>query len=140
MDIWLNETGIASSPTPNALYRFLIVGMLLLTAGWLYGSTRPELAPEWPVQCVNGVFLLVILALFVRFNMQYFQAQSRYVLPAMGPIACGVGVGAITLLKKKPSFAAPVVGIVLLGVNLYALSILPDAFAKRTTPEVHSNG
>ncbi len=132
MDIWMNSSGAAiSQKDPNVLYRFLLVGFIVSFLGWVLATSKPEWKKEWPVQLLNGVFLAVIVLLFVRFNSQYFQAQARYLLPAMGPIACGVGIGLAFLFKKRSSGAWVAIAVVLLGVNLYALSNLSGEFDKR---------
>jgi 4-amino-4-deoxy-L-arabinose transferase-like glycosyltransferase len=132
MDIWLNSSGAAiSQRDPNALYRLLLVLFVVSGLGWLLAVGKPEWKKDWPMQALNGIFLLVIVGLFIRFNMQYFQAQARYLLPAIGPIACGVGIGAAFLLRKHRQFAYVVVGGVLLLVNIYALTVLPSAFKDR---------
>jgi 4-amino-4-deoxy-L-arabinose transferase-like glycosyltransferase len=133
MDIWLNESGHAINPQDrNTLYRLLMAGLGIAFLGWLLASLKKaSLQKDWQIQTINGVFILVIIALFVRFNTQYFQAQARYVLPAIGPIACGVGIGVVFLCKEKWQAALAVVAGVLLAVNLYATLRLPSEFAKR---------
>ena len=69
--------------------------------------------------------------MFLSFNMHYFQAQARYIFPAIGPIACGFAMGTYTILIKKSAMALPLLIVVFLGVNLYALNRLPDEFSKR---------
>ena len=132
MDIWMNQSGAAiSSRDPNVLYRLLLVAFLLCSLGWVLATSRPEWKEDWPVQVLNGVFLAVIVLLFVRFNLQYFQAQARYLLPAIGPIACGVGIGAAFLFRKRSSAAWLAIAVVLMATNLYALSNLSAEFDKR---------
>ncbi len=137
MDIWMNErgtsfTGVSSKgAAPNTLYRLLLAGTALCFLGWVLALSKPDWSEGKAVQIVNTAFFVVVLALFIRFNMQYFQAQARYLFPAMGPIACGFGVGLHQLLSKRSQFALPALAIILLGVNVMALSKLPDEFAKR---------
>jgi len=137
MDIWLSETGTSFTgtnshgPSPNTLYRLLLAVTLLCVIGWIWAMTKEEWKSTRSVQIVNAAFCLVILLLFLKFNMQYFQAQARYLYPAIGPISCGVAIGAWQLLGKRQAFALPAIAILLLGVNLYALSKLPDEFKKR---------
>ena len=56
-------------------------------------------APDKALHLITGVFFLIVLALFVRFNAQYFQAQARYLFPAIGVVAVGVGIGLRTMLS-----------------------------------------
>jgi 4-amino-4-deoxy-L-arabinose transferase-like glycosyltransferase len=80
------------------------------------------------VTIMGSVFLLLVLALFLRFNAQYFQGQARYLFPAIAPIAAAIGLGAFRLVGRR---AAWVVGAVLLALNAYILSLLPAEFEKR---------
>jgi len=137
MDIWLNERGTAFTGTsakgnaPNTLYRLLLATVVLCVLGWIIALTKDEWRDTRSVQIMNAGFALVVLVLFLRFNMQYFQAQARYLYPAIGPIACGISVGAWQLLGRWQRFALPAIGLLFLSVNVYALSQLPDAFAQR---------
>jgi 4-amino-4-deoxy-L-arabinose transferase-like glycosyltransferase len=131
MDIWMNESGYANrSSDKNVLYRLLLVGMILSSLGWLLAVAKSD-RKELPFHALCGIFLLVVVVLFARFNMQYFQAQARYILPALGPIAAGVAVGVTFLCRKKALIAFAVVAIVLVGVDMYAVQILPSAFQQR---------
>lgn len=139
MDIWMNESGIADNPDDkNTLYRLALVFFGILALAWLLASFKPELRKDWAVQAVNGVFLAVIVVLFLRFNNQYFQAQARYLLPAIGPIAAAMGIGAVYASKQRWPAAFAVLGLVLLGINLYALSMLPAQFKLRTDAPVQA--
>jgi len=137
MDIWMNERGTSftgvsqAGAAPNTLYRLLLAVTVLCLLGWLIALTKDHWKETRPIQIMNAAFFLVVLLLFLRFNMQYFQAQARYLLPALGPIACAVSVGAWQLLGKYQKFAFPAIAILFLGVNVFALQKLPDEFSKR---------
>jgi 4-amino-4-deoxy-L-arabinose transferase-like glycosyltransferase len=132
MDIWLNESGRAVSATDrNALYRLVMAVFGLAFLGWLLAFGKSEYKSATPMQAVNAVFLVLVVLSFVRFNMQYFQAQGRYILPALGPIACGMGLGLTVLFKNKPLYAFAFIALLLLGINGYALSVIPGEFDKR---------
>jgi len=139
MDIFMNEHGTAftgtskSGPAPNTLYRLLLAVTALCFIGWVWALTQPEWKPAQPVQILNAAFFLVVLALYVKFNMQYFQAQARYLFPAIGPIACGFAVGASQLLSKRREFVLPAVAGIFLLLNIWAVMQLPDQFAKRVS-------
>jgi hypothetical protein len=81
---------------------------------------------------LNGTFFLVILLLFISFNNHYFQAQARYLLPAIGPIAGAFAVGLNHLLRARTYLALGIVVLVLGGVDVYALMRLPSEFERRT--------
>ncbi len=137
MDIWMNERGTsftgvsAKGAAPNTLYRMLLAVTVLCVLGWIIALTKEEWKETKSVQIVNAAFCVIVLLLFLRFNMQYFQAQARYLLPALGPIACGLAIGAWQLLGKFQRFAFPALALVFLGTNIFALSQIPDAFAQR---------
>jgi len=137
MDIWMNErgtsfTGVSSKgAAPNTLYRVLLAFTALSFLGWVLSLGKDDWKESRHIQALNAIFFLIVLILFLRFNMQYFQAQARYLLPAMGPIACGFAVGLSQLTSKYRYAAAPILAAVFLGVNAYALTILPDEFKHR---------
>ncbi len=132
MDIWLNETGTPSSKTPNTLYRVLLAVLILLTLAWLTTLWRAEWRPERSVMWLCIIFAVVVKLLFFRFNMQFFQAQGRYLLPAIGPTCLGLACGCAVLLRDRAKIGLGAVTAILLAVNVYALTILPGEFAKRT--------
>jgi len=141
MDIWLSENGRADNfpaafstkpSQPNALYRISLAVLLILILGWLVATFKIESKDGRTVQIVNLVFFATVLILFIRFNMQYFQGQARYLFPALGPIGVGVGLGAVQLSRGKWILALTVITLLLGGINVYALSKLPAAFQERT--------
>lgn len=83
-------------------------------------------------RALGALFGFVIVLLFVRFNMTYFQAQARYLLPALAPMALGMAWAftAGPLRGRWPATA--VLPVLLLAVNVFALTTLPGEFAKRT--------
>lgn len=133
MDIWLNESGTAQGRGPNTLYRFFIALILGLLAASLVALSRERDRLLTPVHVMNAVFFAVVALLFVRFNMQYFQAQGRYLLPAIGPISLAIGMGAIFLAKNRPYVGIACVALTLVGLNGYVVSRLPSEFDKRTS-------
>lgn len=137
MDIFLNSTGVpipsARSGDTEILYRVMLLVFLLLALGWILSLGKADWKGAKAINVLNGVFLFVILATFLRFNLTYFQAQGRYVIPAIGPIACGVGVGLCVWSKDKWKLAVAALGVAMLGLNVYALNRLPEEFAKRIT-------
>jgi 4-amino-4-deoxy-L-arabinose transferase-like glycosyltransferase len=121
-DVWFDMT----------TYYALACGCVVLSIGWVL-SLRGH-REDRPLHLLNALFLFFIVAAFVRFNMQYFQAQGRYLLPALGPIAVGLGGGLVFLARKRAEIAALGLAVVLLALNLYAVSdLLPGAFAARVT-------
>jgi 4-amino-4-deoxy-L-arabinose transferase-like glycosyltransferase len=122
-DVWMD----------SLTYYALGVCALILAVGWGF-SLRGRRADR-PLHLLNGLFLLFIVAAFVRFNLQYFQAQGRYLLPALGPIAVGLGAGLVFLARKKAELAAVAAAALLMALNLYIVrDLLPNEFADRVTP------
>jgi 4-amino-4-deoxy-L-arabinose transferase-like glycosyltransferase len=73
------------------------------------------------------LFALVFLG-FLRFNMTYFQAQARYLLPALSAMALFLGVGWFTWLPERRVAFAFVLPMLMLMLNVYALVLLGPAF------------
>ena len=135
MDIFLNSTGVPR-PSPRSgdteiLYRILLLAFVLLTLGWVMSLKKPVWKEHSSVHIVNGIFLALVLVLFLRFNLSYFQAQGRYVIPAIGPIACGIGVGLSFWAKDRWKVGAAALLVAMLGLNLYTINRLPGEFDLR---------
>ncbi len=130
MDIWLNDTGSPYKGS-NTMYAFVLVLMLAAFVGWLLRLREAE-ANERRLHLLGLVATAVVAALFLRFTLQYFQSQARYLFPALGPIAVGVAWGALRLGRGNWKIALAAIAVPLLAVALLAGSILPAEFAKRT--------
>lgn len=121
MDIFLEPT----------TYRLIFALLAILIAGWILASQQPQWKEHRRVQIVNVVFLVLVVALFLRFNAQYFQGQARYLYPAIAVLATGFGIGALFFTRNRAPLALGVIAIALLGLNAYILGWLPDQFAMR---------
>lgn len=117
---------------PGALYRVLIAAMLVAVLLWVLAVSRSDWREYQKVHWLYGLFLLIVLLLFVRFNLQYFQAQARYLFPAIGVIAVGVGVAVAATVRSQWLIGFCAIMGLLVALNLYVLSILPEEFARRT--------
>jgi 4-amino-4-deoxy-L-arabinose transferase-like glycosyltransferase len=134
MDIFLNETGLPGGTAHNTLYRLFLALTVLIFAGWVASwKSGEEPSEDRKVHLVNLSFTLVVALLFVRFNLQYFQAQARYIMPAVAPIAIAYALGGLQLAKGK--WLPVLAGFVLFfgGITIYAGLRVPDEFAKRVT-------
>lgn len=112
---------------PDTLYRVLAALTGVLVIGYFMRRKAAEgemKAAHWTC----GALLAIVALMFVQFNMRYFQGQARYLFPAIGPIAVGLGLGATRFMGK---YAWMVVAAVLLGLNVYVLTQLPGEFRKR---------
>ena len=135
MDVFLNERGTsATGPSaPNSLYRMLLAMGVLTMIIWLLALRNPEWSVHRRMHWLLGIFLAVVVLLFLRFNAQYFQGQARYLFPAIGVIGIGVAIALLHLVRGKWMAAIAVLGFVLGTINVYALARLPSEFARRTT-------
>lgn len=107
----------------------LMLGALLIAA-WLPDRSEEARDARAPRLVGIGFFVLVLL-FFLRFNTQYFQAQARYLLPAIGPISVAVGIGAVRLGKAKPWIAVGLIVGILFALDVGILSWLPGEFERR---------
>ncbi|MFZ4509143.1 MAG: ArnT family glycosyltransferase [Fimbriimonas sp.] len=129
MDIWLTDSG---SPTGYSGLYMVILGVLGVGAvAFLPAAFDNEHKKTGDATLIQVAFTLLIVLLFVRFNTTYFQAQARYLLPALGPIAVGIALGWAHLLKKRPLVPLALFVVLLLGANAFAFAKLPSEFAKR---------
>lgn len=131
MDIWLNASGKANSNSdPNLLYKAIILFNFLGLGGGLLW-----LRNNWQEKKRLGAITLGLIgltvALFVMFNNTYFQAQARYLFPALSGFATLMAIGWVQIFRKWQIALALVVAI-FGGLTVYAGTQLPSEFAKRT--------
>jgi 4-amino-4-deoxy-L-arabinose transferase-like glycosyltransferase len=114
---------------PNALIpdlpRFALTAILGI--GGLVGALRgPERSgvtgDERRVVLLSVATLFLLVPFFVRFNLQFFQAQGRYFLPALLPAALLAVVGWGNATGKRAGAAIPL-SVVLLGLCLFQLTL-----------------
>lgn len=135
MDVWLTDDSL---PTGAGGVYWLVQAMVVAAfVGWLIslrgGANREDrnVSDDRKIHVMNGIFTAVVVLLFLRFNTQYFQAQARYILPAIGPIACGVGWGVATLMRGRAALAILLVVFPLLAADAAALTKISSEFPKR---------
>lgn len=126
MDIFFSDT----------LYRMIVAIFLVGALAWALKRSKPETsATADPASrsftIVAWCFFAIILGYFFMFNMTYFQAQARYLYPAIAPISIGLSVGLCSLMQKRSYWTSIIVSALLIALNVYALSRLPDDFRKR---------
>lgn len=118
---------------PKPVYVGLLIGLMALLMA-RFTVARKLVADETrPVRAMGTLFFFLVLALFLRFNAQYFQGQARYLFPALAPIAATIGLAIAGLNKKNPIAGAYGLAAVLLALNLYVLSTLPGEFERRVS-------
>jgi 4-amino-4-deoxy-L-arabinose transferase-like glycosyltransferase len=129
MDIWLTNTGSRSGA--NSIYQvaWLLIGSAFV--GYLVALRGIAELSVRRVHILSGAMLVIIIILFLRFNSQYFQGQARYLYPAIGPIAAGVGIGFAKIFRVRFAVGLALI-IFVFGIgDIFALTRLPEAFQKR---------
>ena len=115
---------------PSTIYGVFILLLAVGFGGWLWWA-RTEGKEVSRQNVVLAMFLGVVVLLYIRFNAQYFQAQARYLLPAISVLSTGLTIGFFKLTAKRPIVGwAVIVGWLVISLAL-AITILPDEFAKR---------
>jgi 4-amino-4-deoxy-L-arabinose transferase-like glycosyltransferase len=115
---------------PQAIY---VAGGVVAAAA-LAGSVRGHLAARDATRrsaaALCWLWFAIVLLAFLRFNMSYFQAQARYLLPALAPLAGGFALGWPRLFPIRfRGMAAWALLVALFALNVYALWLLGPAFA-----------
>lgn len=128
MDIWLTNTGLPNGS--KGIYWLCWALLVVAALGWISGL-RHENTEGKRLHLVNGTFALVVLVMFLGFNATYFQAQARYLLPALGPISCGVGFGLISMFRNRIGTAFALTVLIFGLADGFALTHLPNEFAMR---------
>jgi 4-amino-4-deoxy-L-arabinose transferase-like glycosyltransferase len=133
MDIFLNERGISvtNPKAPNSLYRALLALGFLTFVLWVFALRQTEWAVHKKMHWLLGAFLTIIVVLFLRFNMQYFQAQARYLFPAISVLGTGVGIAVLAVARQRWQAGLAVVVGILAALNLYILARIPGEFRDR---------
>jgi 4-amino-4-deoxy-L-arabinose transferase-like glycosyltransferase len=116
---------------PNEVY-FTAFGVLAaLFVAALFARRSPDQEPRaslWPL----ALYSILVAFLFIRFNMRYFQGQARYLLPAIGPMALWLAMGAERISGKFHWIGFAVSVAILIGFNVYVAQwVLPAEFATR---------
>lgn len=136
MDIFLFDS--MRSDQSGALYSaiFLITAGIALFGQIGFREIKTEaddqaLPQPKRFQILHLVLLTFTAILFIRFNLQYFQGQARYLFPAIVSIAYLFAFGATRLMKSKPNFAY-LVPVIFLGLlNFAAIQAITSGFPLR---------
>jgi hypothetical protein len=119
-------------PPASWLYPILAVWTWVVAIGLArgYGRTRGSAPDEArrPV-LILLTYSLMVFAAFLRFNLEFFQAQGRYLFPALAPIAAGFAAGWLNWFPGKSArwgALALIVGMAALGGYALWGVILPD--------------
>ncbi len=120
---------------PDGVYRIALAGLFVCALGWLVAARRGEASPVPRVAWgVLGAYGVLVLLSFMRFNSTFFQAQARYLFPAIAVFGLIFGMGAV----RWGRWALPTLIAALVALNGFAVSVLPAEFERRiqTPPRV----
>jgi hypothetical protein len=120
-------------PPPSWLYPLLLVPTAVAVAGLAYSGVqafrrsgvqegRTASAGRPNAVCLLSLAWFLVLAAFLRFNTTFFQAQGRYLFPAMGPSALGFVAGWLAWWPPRRHGLAVI--LLLLGMLALALFAL----------------
>lgn len=88
--------------TPPAWFAWFAGGVALLALlGFGEALTRPARRPRWLVLALLSLAALGSFAIILRLNMSFRQAQGRYLMSALGPMALLFGLGLHTLIGQR---------------------------------------
>ncbi len=77
---------------------------------------------EWQTQgwAVAGVFALLLLASFIRFNFSFFQAQARYLFPVLPAAASAFALGLRAIFSNRRAPYVLMGAVIVLAVLAFA--------------------
>jgi len=115
---------------PAWVYALFAVKALAEGVGFIRYVTRTTLS-GWrrQVWAISAFLALLLLASFVRFNLSFFQAQARYLFPALPPVAVALCLGLEHLAPERLRLAFLAMGVgllLLLATGGYHLWIAPQ--------------
>lgn len=114
----------------NAIYLLSNLIALGLFGGFVWSFIKSD-SDQKRVYVLLLSMLLMVCAAFVSYNLNYFQAQGRYLYPAIFAIAgiFAIGLQRFAGTEKRTLAATSVIATLLLCVNAYVtFYLLPVAF------------
>jgi 4-amino-4-deoxy-L-arabinose transferase-like glycosyltransferase len=129
---FVGDFGYMDIPLPSYIAGSAAFVLAIMALGGLLALRKPEWEGGKAISYMNITFILLVVLSYIAFNIRYFQAQARYLFPAIAPISLGFGLGLIYYAgpRWKMSFNAWVVALTLM--NLYIVTVyLPGEFAAR---------
>lgn len=136
MDIYILEG--PGMKTSDVIYRFALALMIGLAAAGIFRAVKTQDKVSKSIHFLHFVAGAVIFVLLLRFNAQYYQAQARYLLPALSSIATVIALGTVHLLKERKSMAWVLIVIVFGCLTFAGYQTLEPAFKRRLTNPVTS--
>ena len=105
---------------PNGVYLVLNLVAVALFGGFIYSFFKADEALK-RTNTLLLIMLLMVGAAFVSYNLNYYQAQGRYLYPAIFAISGALAIGMTRLLRteKAIKIGAGSLCFLLLAINLY---------------------
>jgi hypothetical protein len=134
-ELFMGATG-GGYPPKSWLYPLLGWATWLSVAGGVLWYWRWKRRPDDGACCPAGLGVLALHALFVaaaflNFNATYFQAQGRYLFPAIGVLSLGIAGGWLELARRYERGAALGIAAVMTALAVYALfGVVSPAFQR----------
>ncbi|MBS1709757.1 MAG: glycosyltransferase family 39 protein [Armatimonadetes bacterium] len=141
MDIFINEV---AGKEGSAMFYVLVFALLgIVAAGAVLSLAKSKARKDEDVDeegpkadprtfhLLNALMATLVIVLFIRFNLQYFQGQARYLLPALLPLATVFGLGVVYWSGTKAKFGWVGGTVFLLALNAFALASLVQGFEVR---------
>lgn len=140
-DLWLGAYGSGPPgahwgyPPRSWIYPILLVAMLVSAAGGIRAALRWR-AAGYPAAGGVGILALhalFVIATFLNFNSTYFQAQGRYLFPAIGLISIALTAGWLSWAGKCDRAASWGIVSAALALAAYAcFGVLLPGFGRPT--------
>lgn len=107
---------------PTWVYVCLGVATIAAKIGWFKGVRS---FPERRIVLLYVFVIALVVLVFVRFNISFFQAQGRYLYPAILPLSVGWVLGIRSLLPKRIHSWTPYLAMAIpLAAQISALATL----------------
>ncbi len=121
LESFVGAVAVARDAPPRSA-GWLALGLLALGAlGWL---ARPRAcAGRGAGSALLALVALLVALAYVRFNATFAQAQARYLLPGLGPLAVLVAAGWVSLGRGLAAALAAAAAAA--GVAVFALRVVP---------------
>lgn len=130
MDIFILERRGAMG-TSNVFYIGWIAILFALILGWAYSLKNVTEPTVRAVHAANVALGVVVFAMFVKFNMVYFQGQARYLYPAVSATSAALGTGVSFWLKNRSDLAWIALAIPLVITDFLAYQAMAVGFPAR---------
>lgn len=139
---WFGAFGQMDIFLPPWVYALLVLVGLVGVLGAVLGfKTFAEDPPARAYAWTGLVLIAVVTLLFVQFNLTYFQAQGRYLYPAVAAIGGGLAFG-LGYAFRRLETSRLILGVILAGIalNLFVASVVQTQFQRRVLPPVAQGG